>query len=106
MYAAKDYVDFKSFKIKWNKLLTDITNYCNIKYSIFKAIKFNKYESTLSREIIFITDKGNFRFYIGLDINGDVVNFTFCKFKDFEHYVTIDNLENLISIIWDNIIYS
>ena len=45
-------------------------------------------------------------FYIAVDINGEDVNFMFCKYTDFDHYVTTDNLLELMQIIWNNILYN
>ena len=60
----------------------------------------------LSREITFFVDEvQTATFYIAIDINGEDVNFMFCKYTDFEHYVTTDNLLELLSIMWNNILY-
>lgn len=107
-YEARNYVDFKSFKIQWKKLLDDIRLICKEKCPNVKHIILDDTRGSLilSRQItFFVDDIQSNTFYIAVDINGEDVNFMFCKYTDFEHYVTTDNLLELMQIIWNNILY-
>lgn len=107
-YEAKNYVDFKTFKIRWNKILTDIESICKNKFPNIKRVILDDTRGSLilSRQITFFVDEMQSNaFYIAVDINGEDVNFMFCKYTDFDHYVTTNNLLELMQIMWNNILY-
>lgn len=103
---AKDYVNFQTYKIKWNMLVNDISEMCCEKYSNVTNVNLNDTEMFLWRQLVFnLVNNKSYTFYVGIDINGESVNFNFCKFADFEHYASVNTLDELVDVIMQNIIY-
>jgi hypothetical protein len=103
-YKAANYVDFSTFKIKWDKLKNDLNYICNHYYKDIKLVEFMTANLVLSRKITVYGLVENFsNIYIGIDINGTEVCFMFCKYFDFEHYSICTDLIEFADVMYKSI---
>lgn len=99
---AKLYVNFKTFKIKWDNIIKDIIK-CSKNYYYVNSIRMIPDNSCLTKQIKIVFNKDNkiteMSIFIGVDINADDVKFMYCLYSDFQHFGYCDTIEELSDVI-------